>query len=57
MNVGPPRTSFNADSEAVAGIGTLAWDSLELFVETPEAREGVAAFNEKRKPDFSKFRS
>ncbi len=40
------KHSFNADSEAVAGIGTLAWDSLDLFVETPEAREGVAAFNE-----------
>ncbi len=50
------KHSFNADSEAVAGIGTLAWDSLDLFVETPEAREGVAAFNEKRKPDFSKYR-
>ena len=51
------KHSFNADSEAVAGIGTLAWDSLDLFVETPEAREGVDAFNEKRAPDFSKFRS
>jgi 2-ketocyclohexanecarboxyl-CoA hydrolase len=50
------KHSFNADSEAVAGIGTLAFDSLELFVKTPEAREGVAAFNEKRKPDFSKYR-
>ena len=50
------KHSFNADSEAVAGIGTLAWDSLDLFVETPEAQEGVAAFNEKRQPDFSKYR-
>ena len=29
---------------------------LELFVQTPEAREGLAAFNEKRAPDFAKFR-
>jgi len=50
------KHSFNADSEAVAGIGTLAWDSLDLFVQTPEAQEGVAAFNEKRQPDFSKYR-
>jgi naphthoate synthase len=50
------KHSFNADSEAIAGIGTLAWDSLDLFVETEEAREGYVAFNEKRSPDFSKYR-
>ncbi len=50
------KHSFNADSEAIAGIGTLAFDALDLFVETPEAREGVAAFTEKRAPDFSRFR-
>ena len=50
------KHSFNADSEAIAGIGTLAFDSLELFVETEEAREGYVAFNEKRSPDFGKFR-
>ena len=36
------KHSFNADSEAIAGIGTLAFDSLDLFVQTEEAREGVA---------------
>ena len=50
------KHSFNADSEGIAGIGTLAFDSLELFVETDEAREGYLAFNEKRSPDFAKFR-
>jgi naphthoate synthase len=50
------KHSFNADSESIGGIGTLAWDSLDLFLETDEAREGVAAFNEKRKPDFSPHR-
>ena len=50
------KHSFNADSESIAGIGTLAFDSLELFVRTEEAREGVAAFTEKRSPDFAKYR-
>jgi naphthoate synthase len=51
------KHSFNADSEAIAGIGSLAFDHLDLFVRSPEAREGVAAFQEKRPPDFSKHRS
>lgn len=50
------KHSFNADSESIAGIGGLAFDSLHLFVETDEAKEGVKAFNEKRKPDFSSYR-
>jgi naphthoate synthase len=50
------KHSFNADSESIAGIGSMAFDTLELFVESPEAREGVAAFGEKRKPDFSPYR-
>lgn len=50
------KHSFNADSESIAGIGTLAFDSLDLFVQTEEAREGNAAFTEKRPPDFAKFR-
>ena len=50
------KHSFNADSESIAGIGTLSFDSLELFLQTPEAREGLTAFNEKRTPDFSSYR-
>lgn len=50
------KHSFNADSESVAGISTMAWDTLELFVGSREAEEGVAAFTEKRPPDFSPFR-
>jgi naphthoate synthase len=50
------KHSFNADTEAIAGIGTMAWDTLDLFVDTPEAAEGVRAFTEKRPPDFSPWR-
>jgi len=50
------KHSFNADSEAVAGIGTVAFDALDLFVNSPEAREGVEAFGQKRAPDFGRFR-
>ena len=50
------KHSFNADSDSIAGIGNMAFDSLGLFVDTKEAGEGVAAWNEKRKPDFSRYR-
>jgi 2-ketocyclohexanecarboxyl-CoA hydrolase len=50
------KHSFNADSESVSGIGTMAFDSLDLFLGTAEAREGMAAFTERRAPDFSAYR-
>lgn len=50
------KHSFNADSEAIAGLSSMAWDTLELFVDTDEAREGVQAFTDKRPPDFSPWR-
>jgi naphthoate synthase len=50
------KHSFNADSESIAGIGAMAFDSLDLFLDTDEAKEGGAAFAEKRAPDFAPFR-
>ncbi len=50
------KHSFNAETEHIAGVGQMAFDSLELFVATPEANEGVTAFNDKRPTDFSPYR-
>jgi 2-ketocyclohexanecarboxyl-CoA hydrolase len=50
------KQSFSADTEHLAGIGQLAFSGLGLFVDSEEAREGVAAFSEKREPDFAPFR-
>lgn len=49
------KRSFNADSENIRGIGALGFEAVRLYYGTDESREGVAAFNEKRKPDFHKY--
>jgi len=49
------KRSFNADSDSIAGIGALGMQALKLYYETDESKEGVRAFNEKRKPDFRKY--
>jgi len=51
------KQSFNADTEHLAGIGQVAFTGLGLFVDSEEAREGVAAFSEKRAPEFDRFRA
>ena len=50
------KHSFNADTDHVVGIQSLAFDVLDLFVETDEAKEGARSFIEKRPPDFGAFR-
>jgi len=46
------KRSFNADSENIRGIGALGFESLALYYNTDEAKEGTQAFLEKRRPDF-----
>src|ERR1700682_1505900 len=50
------KQSFNTDTEQFASVGQMAYSSLKLFGETPEAQEGVSAFNEKRVPEFAAYR-
>lgn len=50
------KHSFNADSDHMQGLGNIAFAGLDLFVETDEAKEGAAAFAEKRTPDFGPWR-
>lgn len=49
------KRSFNADSDSIRGISNMALHAVKLYYATPESKEGVNAFNEKRKPDFHKY--
>ncbi|HMN80533.1 MAG TPA: enoyl-CoA hydratase-related protein [Burkholderiaceae bacterium] len=49
------KRSFNADSENIRGIGFVGIAAVKGYYQTEESREGVRAFNEKRKPDFKKY--
>ena len=49
------KASFNASEDGLAGLQQLAHDANLLFYASEEAREGRAAYTEKRAPDFSQF--
>ncbi len=51
---GPARVgSFNADTDHQGGLSQMSQAGPDVFSVTDEAREGAAAFAEKRKPDFT----
>ena len=49
------KHSFNADTDHQGGLSQMAMTGLDVFALTDEAKEGAAAFVEKRKPDFGKY--
>ena len=49
------KRSFNMDTAHQAGIAGMGLYALKLYYDTEESREGVRAFQEKRKPDFRKY--
>jgi 2-ketocyclohexanecarboxyl-CoA hydrolase len=46
------KRACNADSDSIRGISALGMQAVKLFYESPESKEGVAAFREKRAPRF-----
>ena len=44
-----------ADSDNIRGISMLALNSVKLFYDTEESKEGMRAFHEKRTPEFHKY--
>lgn len=49
------KAALNADCDGQAGLQELSGNATMLFYMTEEGQEGRNAFNEKRRPDFSKF--
>ena len=46
------KRSINADTESIRGIASLGLTAVSLYYGTDEAKEGVAAYKEKRPPNF-----
>lgn len=49
------KAALNADCDGQAGLQELAGNATMLFYMTEEGQEGRNAFNERRRPDFSRY--
>ena len=49
------KSSFNAEEDGLTGLQQLSHDATLLFYMSEEGQEGRNAYQERRKPDFSKF--
>lgn len=50
------KASFNADSDSVWGLQSMAGVALGMYFDTDEAKECGTAFREKRAPDIARYR-
>ncbi|MCC6795354.1 MAG: 1,4-dihydroxy-2-naphthoyl-CoA synthase [Candidatus Hydrogenedentes bacterium] len=50
------KAALNADCDGQTGLQELAGNATMLFYMTEEGQEGRNAYNQKRKPDFKKFK-
>jgi naphthoate synthase len=49
------KASFNADEDGLTGLQQLSHDATLLFYMSEEGQEGRNAYQEGRRPDFSKY--
>jgi naphthoate synthase len=49
------KSSFNAEEDGLTGLQQLSHDATLLFYMTEEGKEGRNAYQEGRRPDFSKY--
>jgi 1,4-dihydroxy-2-naphthoyl-CoA synthase len=56
MAIALAKRSFNAYSDSIRGVSSFALHALKMFYDTPESKEGGAAFNKNARPTSISFR-